>query len=100
MKSEDVFEKGLYWAFYQYLEDELIEYMRKVPYIDEHKHVHSPALLAQLLLSCSYIDTAFKDMARYVTSSSKSNHGIGQNDKNDYKQNNMIDRNRRRKKSV
>ena len=62
MAIADAFEKGLYWAFYHYLEDDLIEYMRKVPYIDEHKHVHSPALLAQLLLNCSYIDTAFKDM--------------------------------------
>lgn len=66
MAIADAFEKGLYWAFYHYLEDDLIEYMRKVPYIDEHKHVHSPALLAQLLLNCSYIDTAFKDMARYA----------------------------------
>ena len=63
---KDAFEKGLYRAFYQYLEDDLIEYMRKVPFIDEHKHVHAPALLAQLLLNCSYIDTAFKDMARYT----------------------------------
>lgn len=46
MKSEDAFENGLYWAFYQYLEEELIEFMRKVPYIEEHKKVHSPALLA------------------------------------------------------
>jgi hypothetical protein len=65
MRPKDAFEKGLYWAFYQYLEDDLMEYMRKVPYIKEHEHVHSPALLAQLLLNCSYIDTAFKDMARY-----------------------------------
>jgi hypothetical protein len=65
MKEEDAFESGLYWAFYNYLEEELIDFMRKVPYIDEHKKVHSPALLAQLLLNCSYIDTAFKDMARF-----------------------------------
>jgi len=44
------------------LADDLIKFMRKVPYVDEHKNVQSPVLLAQLLLNCSYIDTAFTDM--------------------------------------
>jgi hypothetical protein len=63
--STDPFAGGLYLAFYRYMEEDFIEYMKKVPFTKDHEKVHSPSLLAQILLACSYIDTAFKDMARY-----------------------------------
>jgi hypothetical protein len=64
--STDPFSDGLYWAFYKYMESNLIDYMKNVPYIKDHEKVHSPPLLAQLLQICGYIDSAFKDMARYT----------------------------------
>jgi hypothetical protein len=63
--STDPFQKGLYWAFYKYMESNFIEYMKHVPFTKEHEKVHSPSLVALLLQICGYTDSAFKDMARY-----------------------------------
>lgn len=60
-----VFEKGLCWALYKYMESDFIQYLEYVPYTEKNKNVYSPKLIALLLQTCGYIDTVFKEMAKY-----------------------------------
>ncbi|MDQ1279620.1 MAG: hypothetical protein QG670_882 [Thermoproteota archaeon] len=47
------------------MESELVHYFEYVPYTEKNKNVYSPKLLALLLQICGYIDTVFKEMAKY-----------------------------------
>lgn len=60
-----VFEDGLCWTYYTDIESEFLHFLEYVPYTEVNRHVHSPKLLALLLRTCGYIDTIFKEMAKY-----------------------------------
>lgn len=63
-KHLSVFEKGMCWALYKYMESDFIRYLEYVPYTEKNKDVYSPKLIALLLQICGYIDTVFKEMAK------------------------------------
>jgi len=59
------FEKGLCWSLYKYMEADFVHFLEYVPYTDYNSKVYSPKLLAMLLQACGYIDTVFKEMAKF-----------------------------------
>lgn len=59
------FEKGLCWSLYKHMEDDFIRFMEYVPYTANNAKVYSPKLIALLLQICGYIDTVFKEMAKF-----------------------------------
>jgi hypothetical protein len=59
------FESGLCWTLYKYMESDFSHFMEYVPYTGDNALVYSPKLLALLLQICGYIDTVFKEMAKF-----------------------------------
>jgi len=47
------------------MEADFTHFLDYVPYTKENRDVYSPKLLAMLLQICGYIDTVFKEMAKY-----------------------------------
>lgn len=47
------------------MEDDFIRFMEYVPYTANNAKVYSPKLIALLLQICGYIDTIFKEMAKF-----------------------------------
>ena len=60
-----IFENGLSWTLYKYMESDFIHFLEYVPYVDKHQEVYSPKLLALLLQIGGYTDTVFKEMAKF-----------------------------------
>jgi hypothetical protein len=60
-----VFENGLSWILYTQMESSFIEFLEYVSYVYNHQKVYSPKLLSLLLQIGGYIDTIFKEMAKY-----------------------------------
>jgi hypothetical protein len=60
-----IFENGLSWTLYKYMESDFIHFLEYVPYTHDHQKVYSPKLLALLLQIGGYIDTVFKEMAKF-----------------------------------
>ena len=59
------FDRGLCWTLYKYMESDFDHFMEYVPYTPDNAAVYSPKLLALLLQICGYIDTVFKEMAKF-----------------------------------
>jgi len=64
-RNSDSFENGIFWELYQDLERQFQNFLEYVPYLEENKQVISPKLLNLILGISGYIDSAFKEMARY-----------------------------------
>lgn len=62
---EDKFENGIFWELYKDLERQFQNFLEYVPYFDENKDVISFKLLNLVLNIGGYVDSAFKEMARY-----------------------------------
>jgi len=63
--SKDGFEKGVFWELFKDLESQFQRFLEYVPYFDENKNVRSFKLLNLILSIGGYVDSAFKEMARY-----------------------------------
>jgi hypothetical protein len=59
------FENGLMWNMYRDMERSFIRFLDYVPWAEDHKNVYSHKLLQLLLQIGGYVDTAFKEMAKY-----------------------------------
>jgi len=64
-RVEDSFESGYLWELYMDLERQFENFLEYVPYIDENESVHSFKLLNLITSIGGYVDSAFKEMARY-----------------------------------
>lgn len=47
------------------MEANFVNFLDYVPYTEKNKKIYSPKLLAMLLQNCGYIDTVFKEMAKF-----------------------------------
>jgi len=47
------------------MEADFVHFMDFVPYTNQNKAIYSPKLLAMILQICGYIDTVFKEMAKF-----------------------------------
>ena len=80
------FENGLCWTLYKHMEADFRRFLEYVPYTNENRNVYSPRLLAMLLQICGYIDTVFKEMAKYQSFRRKPNiRAINNLRANDYR---------------
>jgi hypothetical protein len=59
------FENGGYWEYYKDLERQFQSYLHHVPYVNGNECTYSYRLLNLILSAGGYIDSAFKEMARY-----------------------------------
>ena len=64
-RVEDSFESGYLWELYMDLERQFENFLEYVPYIDGNESVHSFKLLNLITSIGGYVDSAFKEMARY-----------------------------------
>jgi len=65
LKSLDMFENGYFWELYKDLERQFENYLEYVPFIDGNEGVHSFKLLNLIVSIGGYVDSAFKEMAKY-----------------------------------
>jgi len=65
-KAGDNFEKGIFWELYQDLERQFQDFLEYVPYLSGNETVYSFKLLNLILSIGGYVDSAFKEMARYA----------------------------------
>lgn len=63
--AKDNFEKGIFWELYKDLENRFRDFLEYVPYLEANENVFSFKLLNLMLSIGGYIDSAFKEMARY-----------------------------------
>lgn len=61
----DKFENGIFWELNKDLERQFQNFLEYVPYLDENKSTISFILLNLILGIGGYVDSAFKEMARY-----------------------------------
>jgi hypothetical protein len=64
--SRDNFESGIFWEIYIDLESQLEDFLEYVPYLKGNETVYSFKLLNLLLSIGGYVDSAFKEMAKYA----------------------------------
>jgi hypothetical protein len=70
--SSDKFENGLFWEAYMVLEHQFMQFLDFVPYAKENGTTFSSRLLNLTQNIGGYVDSAFKEMARYAKFSSNS----------------------------
>lgn len=61
----DNFENGIFWELYLDLERQFQSFLEYVPYLAENEGTYSFKLLNLILNIGGYVDSAFKEMARY-----------------------------------
>lgn len=61
----DDFESGLFWELYRDMESTFMAFLDYVPFFKGNEKVYSPKLLALIQQIGNYVDSAFKEMARY-----------------------------------
>lgn len=61
----DDFESGLFWELYRGMESSFMNFLDYVPFFKGNEDVYSPKLLALIQQIGNYVDSAFKEMARY-----------------------------------
>jgi len=61
----DNFEKGIFWELYLDLERQFQNFLEYVPYLPGNENIYSFKLLNLILSIGGYVDSAFKEMARY-----------------------------------
>lgn len=64
-KTLDNFEKGIFWGLYTDLESQFLNFLGYVPYLPGNEAVYSFKLLNLILSIGGYVDSAFKEMARF-----------------------------------
>jgi len=64
-KKLDSFESGLFWELYRGMESAFMTFLDYVPFLEGNETVYSPKLLALIQQIGNYVDSAFKEMARY-----------------------------------
>ena len=65
IQSTDKFETGLFWELYKDLERQFQNFLVYVPYLKGNERTYSFVLYTLILSIGGYIDSAFKEMARY-----------------------------------
>lgn len=63
--SKDNFKNGILWEAYMDLENQLRDFLEYVPYLPGNEKVYSFRLLNLILGVGGYVDSAFKEMAKY-----------------------------------
>lgn len=61
----DYFENGIFWDLYLDLERQFLHFLDYVPYLNSNEEVTSFRLLNLILSIGGYVDSSFKEMARY-----------------------------------
>jgi len=64
-KLKDSFETGLFWELYTDLERHFQNILEYIPYLPGNEDAYSPKLLNLILAIGGYVDSAFKEIARY-----------------------------------
>jgi hypothetical protein len=64
-KFRPTFENGGFWEYYLDLERQFQNFLEYVPYLKENEDTYSFKLLSLILSIGGYIDSAFKEMARF-----------------------------------
>lgn len=64
-KFKPTFENGGFWEYYKDLERQFQNFLEYVPYIQGNEDTYSFKLLSLILSIGGYIDSAFKEMARF-----------------------------------
>jgi len=64
-KFKATFENGGFWEFYKDLEKQFEGFLEYVPYVNGNEGTYSFKLLSLILSIGGYIDSAFKEMARF-----------------------------------
>ena len=64
-KFKPTFENGGFWEYYKDLENQFQNFLEYVPYVKGNENTYSFKLLSQILSIGGYIDSAFKEMARF-----------------------------------
>ena len=64
-ETEDNFTKGIFWELYKDLERQFQSFLEYIPYLPGNETVYSFKLLNLILSIGGYVDSAFKEMARY-----------------------------------
>ncbi|MCJ7635401.1 hypothetical protein MUP77_23805 [Candidatus Bathyarchaeota archaeon] len=72
-ERKDNFEKGIFWELYQDLERQFSDFLEYIPYLEGNENAYSFRLLNLILNIGGYVDSAFKEMARYP----KFNENVG-----------------------
>lgn len=64
-KFKPTFENGGFWEYYKDLERQFQNFLEYVPYVQGNENTYSFKLLSQILSIGGYIDSAFKEIARF-----------------------------------
>jgi len=64
-QTRDKFEEGIFWELYLDLERQFENFLEYVPYMEGNENTYSFRLLNLVLSIGGYIDSAFKEMARF-----------------------------------
>jgi len=64
-KTEDNFERGIFWGLYKDLERQFQDFLEYVPYLPGNETVYSFKLVNLILSIGGHVDSIFKEMARY-----------------------------------
>jgi hypothetical protein len=65
------FENGGFWEYYKDLERQFENYLEHVPYLQGNENTYSFRLANLILAIGAYVDSAFKEIARYTEFSKK-----------------------------
>jgi hypothetical protein len=64
--SKDEFMSGIFWELYNDLERQFQDFLGYVPYLEGNETVYSFKLINLILSVGGHVDSAFKEMARYI----------------------------------
>ena len=67
-KTSDNFETGYFWELYNDLERQFRNFLEYVPFLKGNETVYSFKLVNLIISIGGYVDSAFKEMARYKES--------------------------------
>jgi len=65
MSIKNTFENGFFWNNYKSIESNFLDFLEYVPYCESNIKMYSPKLAGLLLQIGGYVDSAFKEMAKY-----------------------------------
>lgn len=65
MPFKPTFENGFFWNNYRSIESDFLRFLEYTPYCPSNKKMYSPKLTGLLLQIGGYVDSAFKEMAKY-----------------------------------
>ena len=65
MPLKPTFENGFFWNNYTSIESDFLRFLEYAPYCPSNKKIYSPKLTGLLLQIGGYVDSAFKEMAKF-----------------------------------